>query len=667
MLQTQDKIILASIAKTIRGLSIDAIEAANSGHPGLPLGCAEIAAYLFGKGMKYNPKNPSWLNRDRFVLSAGHGSMLFYASLYLAGYDYTLEDLKQFRQLNSKTPGHPEYGEPGVETTTGPLGQGLATAVGLALGNKIVQAHFGGDETTLLDGRIYVLTGDGCMMEGIASEASSFAGHMGLDNLIMIYDANQICLDGPISECFTEDVGKRYEAYGWQVLKISGHDFDEIDAAITTAKSTKGGPPCIIATTTIGLGSPKYQGSNEAHGKALGAEEIKAVKDYHHIPQDPLFHVPSEVTAYFLVHQQRGQAAEQSWKERLVLWMTKNPEKAVEWQIWDTKKEPSNLAELIEKIEMKSGIPTRKSSNIVLQVLSRQLPYLIGGSADLSSSDNTFLEGRGLVGPAQYNAQNIKYGVREFAMGAITSGLALHGMFLPFCGTFLTFSDYMRNAIRLAALMRLHVIYQFTHDSIFLGEDGPTHQPVEHLAALRAMPNLVVIRPGDNRETKGAWFAALKQRTPVALILSRLAVSDVAGTIPDSVGYGAYVVKQESRPAIDACILATGSELELAVSAATVLEESGYSVRVVSFPSWELFDHQPQAYQDSVLGGNVRQYWVIEAQTSFGWHKYIGRDGHTITVEGFGKSAPKAALAEEYGFTVEKIVSKIKTSLSSQK
>ncbi len=652
---------LKEVAKAIRGVSIDAIEAANSGHPGLPLGCAEIAAYLFGYAMRFNPKNPGWLNRDRFILSAGHGSMLLYAALHLAGYDYTLKDIQNFRQLKSKTPGHPEYGHefPGVETTTGPLGQGIANAVGMALGHKIMAAQFGVESERLLDARLFVLVGDGCMMEGVASEASSLAGHLRLDNLIVIYDANDVCLDGPTSECFSEDVGKRYEAYGWQALRINGHDLDEIHTAVETAKKTTGKPTLIVAKTTIGLGAPTVQGTAEAHGKVLGAEEAKAAKAFHKIPAEPLFYVPEAVTQFFKDKQKEFSGYESDWNDRFKKWADTHPEKANHWQICLKKELPSDLTKRISEIEMPDNIPTRKSSNMVLQVLNEQLPFLVGGSADLSGSDNTWMKKGGMVAPGRYAGHNIKYGVREFAMGAMSSGLALQGMMLPFCGTFLTFSDYMRNAVRLAALMNCHVIYQWTHDSIALGEDGPTHQPVEHLAALRVIPNLTVIRPADHTEVKGAWDFAIRHNGPVALILTRLGVPNLKNTQMAAVSKGAYILKEASRPSIDHCLLATGSEVSLAVQAAEELEKSGVSVRVVSFPSFELFDAQPKAYQEAVLGTDVGQYWSIEAQTSFGWHKYIGRGGHAIAVDTFGASAPQKDVLKHFGFTVDQIVAKI--------
>jgi len=637
---------------------MDAVEQAGCGHPGLPLGCAEIGAYLFAKALRYNPRNPKWINRDRFILSAGHGSMLLYTLLHLSGYDVPLESLKRFRQLNSPTAGHPEYGElPGIETTTGPLGQGLATATGMALGHKIMESTFDVANEGLLDAQIYCLASDGDIMEGISSEAGSLAGHLKLDNFIVFYDSNDVCLDGPTNECLSEDTAKRYEAYGWHVQTIDGHDFDDIDKAVSQAQSTMGQPSLIIAKTTIGKGSPNLAGTSEIHGKAMGNEEVKLTKEHWGIPLDPPFYIPESVSTFFKKHRDLCQQTEDSWQARFDSWAKAHPETAKKWVQHVTKSLPENIDQIIAATEIPENVATRQSSNAVLQTLHKHIPFLIGGSGDLSCSDSTMMTQSACIRPGNFSGRNIKYGVREFSMGAINSGLALQGMILPFCGTFLMFSDYMRNAIRLASLMKLHVIYQFTHDSILLGEDGPTHQPVEHLASLRAMPNLIVIRPGDATEVKGAWAITLKQNRPVALILSRQKVQDLAETNFKSVERGGYILKKETTDPLQYCLLATGSELGLAMSVGKALEEKGLSVRVVSIPSFELFNEQPEQYRSRVLG-NAKTMVSIEAQSSFGWHRYIGREGVTISVDTFGKSAPYSDITRDFGFTTDAILQK---------
>jgi len=657
---------LQLIANTIRGLSIDAIDAANSGHPGLPLGCAELGAYLFAEGLRFNPENPKWINRDRFVLSAGHGSMLLYSALHLAGYAVSLDDLKKFRQLHSPTAGHPEYNEaPGIETTTGPLGQGIANGIGMALANKMVEARCELQNTGLLDGKVVILAGDGCMMEGVSAEASSFAGHLGLDNVILIYDANSICLDGPIDECFTENVAQRYEAYGWAVQTIDGHNFEAIQGAFEKAKKAQGKPQLIIAKTVIGKGSPTYQGTADVHGKALGAEENKKTKEALGLPTEPAFYVPAEVRQWFDQKKEARKAQEAEWHLKLADWKRQHSDKAQLWDALSLNQLPSNIDQLLLDLPLKSNMATRQISGLLLQVIHDALPTWVGGSADLSCSDNSFMKGSGAVKPGQFAGRNIKYGVREFAMSAISNGIALQGMLRPFCATFFTFSDYMRNAIRLAALMQLPVVYQFTHDSIFLGEDGPTHQPIEHLASLRAMPNLMVIRPADANETRGAWMAALKSKTPVALVLSRQGLPDLEGTKAVDVAKGAYVVLAENQTQrLDVTVLSTGSELHVAIEAAKQLSAEGKSVRVVSMPSFELFDKQGKSYQDSVLGKATLTV-SLEAGATLGWHKYVGRDGLAIGVDSFGKSAPAKDLAKDYGLTVEAVVLRIKEALNA--
>ncbi len=645
---------LTQFAKSIRSLSIDAINAANSGHPGLPLGCAEIGAYLYGHAMNHNPKNPSWFNRDRFILSAGHGSMLLYSCLYLTGYDISLEDIKQFRQLNTPTAGHPEYQEvPGIEATTGPLGQGLAMAAGMALAHKRASEQYDKANTGFADATFYVLAGDGCLMEGISSEVSSLAGHLQLNNLIVMYDSNDICLDGPITDCFTEDVAKRYEAYGWNTYTINGHSFAEIDAAVTQAKASQK-PSLIIAKTTIGYGSPNRSGNSESHGKPLGNDESELTKAALDIPLDQLFWVDDTVAAEKSNLMTRLMGLEDTWNQ-------------THSDLQVPKNTPIDLSSFIEEISIKPDLATRASSSAVIQSISTKVPHIIGGSADLSCSDSTYIKQSDHISAQHYTPQNIKYGVREFAMAAMANGIALHGVYYPFMGTFLTFSDYMKNAIRLGALMNLKVIYQLTHDSIFLGEDGPTHQPVEHLASLRSIPNLTVIRPADTTEVKAAWSFALNHTGPVALILTRQGVPDLKYTQIDAVKKGGYVLQREEQKEEGLhhfTLLATGSEVSLALDVATELNQQGKSVRVVSLPSCELFDQQGRHYQDEIIG-TPQKIVVIEAQSSFGWHKYIGRDGIAITVDTFGKSAPAKDLKQDYGFTVTQIVERLCTVYTS--
>jgi transketolase len=652
---------LSLIANTIRELSIDAVEKANSGHPGLPMGCAEIGAYLYGVALNHNPSHFHWIARDRFVLSAGHGSMLLYSCLHLAGFKLTRKDIENFRQLDSLTPGHPEFGTDGVEATTGPLGQGLGNSVGLALGYKILQAKFNKKEYPLFTNKIYCLLSDGCIMEGATSEASSLAGLWKLDNLVAIYDCNHICLDGPTSECLHEDVKKRYKAYNWNVLEIDGNDLDQIDQAISSLKEKQKKPTLIIAHTIIGKGSPNKAGTNKCHGSPLGKEEVVLTKEALHLPQDP-FTVPSRVYAFFEERRKMQQEKEQSWKALFESWAEVYPKLHKEFLKMQDKTLPENFEEKLSQIAISSPVSGRKASGIVVNHLAKDLPFIYGGSADLSSSDMTFLEGMGIISSKNKKARNIKFGVREFAMATICSGLSLTGMMVPFCGTFLVFSDYMRNAIRLAAISPYHVIYQFTHDSFLLGEDGPTHQPIEQLASLRAMPNLLVIRPASNHEVKMAWIAALHHIGPTAIVLSRQNMIDRPETnknYHEGLSKGAYIVKQEmTKP--DYTIMATGSELSLAFEVSEALEKKGKSVRVISFPSFRLFDQQSNEYKHQILGGDIGKRISIEAASSFGWQKYIGREGIAISIDEFGSSAPMDQLKEKFGFTVDAILRKIK-------
>lgn len=635
----QEKLqILKQVANTIRGLSIDQVEAAQSGHPGLPLGCAELGAYLFGHLLNYNPKDSKWPLRDRFILSAGHGSAFLYSCLHLAGFDLSIDELKRFRCFGSKTPGHPEYGvTDGVEATTGPLGQGVGHAVGQALSLKMAEAYF----KTPISSKVYCLVGDGCMMEGISSEASSFAGHLKLNNLVLLYDANNICLDGPISDCFSDDVKLRYEAYGWEVKEIKeGNSLEAIDALFSGLKAQEK-PLLVIVRTEIGKGSPNRAGSSKVHGSPLGTEEAQLTKKALGLPETP-FYVPESVYTFF------KEKAKNSVFEKSGL------------------KKAERIAGIEEKLRdfvVKSPTAGRSASQEVVNFLSDFCPDLVGGSADLSCSDLTMLKGKGIVHAADFTGRNIKYGVREFAMGAVALGLAQAGLFTPYVGTFFTFSDYMKNAIRLAALSHSQVIYQFTHDSIFLGEDGPTHQPVEHLAALRSMPGVHVIRPADANEVKMAWLAALNYtKGPTALVLTRQPLPALEGSdlsYAEGVGRGAYVIKKESREKIDFTLFATGSEVSLAIDVAKELEAGGKSVRVVSMPCWALFEKQEESYKAKIIGGDLGVRASIESASSFGWHKWIGSDGIAIAIDRYGESAPIKELALHFGFTKEAIIKRL--------
>jgi len=655
------KKMLSKIAMTIRQLSIEAVQKANSGHPGMPMGCAELGAFLYGTLLRHNPKNSKWMNRDRVVLSAGHGSMWLYACLHLSGFKLSLDEIKRFRKLHSITPGHPEYGmTDGVEATTGPLGQGVGNAVGMALGFKILAQKFNRDGFPLFTNKIYAIAGDGCIMEGVSSEASSFAGHLGLNNLVLIYDSNKVCLDGPLPECCSENTAERYRSYGWDVYDVDGYDFDTMQQVFGDLQRKQERPTLIILHTIIGKGSPHRAGTSKVHGSPLGAEELAATKEALGLPKEE-FYVPQAVRQYFEQRLEKDAALEADWHTLYKKWAGAYPELAAEFEKMKAHTLPENLETLLTGIEIKTPIAGRAASQIVIQTLAKHLPQLYGGSADLSVSDLTMMKDYPLISPWQFAGRNIKFGVREFGMGTTSNGLFLTGMITPFCGTFLTFSDYMRNSIRLAALSHYQVIYQFTHDSIFLGEDGPTHQPIEHLASLRAMPNLHVIRPADTHEVKMAWIAALQYRGPTAIILSRQHLPDLAETnvsYANGMSKGGYIVWEADGP-LDFTIISTGSELHLAVEAAVRLEKLGKKARVVSMPCCALFDKQSDDYKDSVLGGNIGLRVVIEAGVEWGWHKYIGSDGVSICMESFGASAPAEDLAVEFGFTVDAIIERL--------
>ncbi len=652
---------LGKIANAIRELSMEAVQKANSGHPGLPMGCAEFGAYLYGCLLRHNPKNPRWLNRDRFVLSAGHGSMLLYSCLHLSGFKLTLDDIKRFRQLHSKTPGHPElHMTEGVEATTGPLGQGVGNAAGMALALKILAAKFNRDNYPIVDAKVYCLAGDGCMMEGISSEVSSLAGHLNLDNLVLIYDSNNITLDGNLVDSCSEDTMMRYRAYGWDVYDLDGYDLDGMEALFKELKQGQKKPTLVHMRTIIGKGSPNKAGSHKAHGSPLGPEEVELTKKNLGLPEED-FYVPQSIYTFFEQKLVKDAQLEEKWQEMVHAYSRDYPGLYEEFLAMKERKLPADLEAKLQTISMKNPLATRASSSAVLQVLGDILPQLYGGSADLSESDNTMMKKFPVITPNKFGGRNIKFGVREFGMSAMATGLSESGMITPFIGTFLTFSDYMRNAIRLASLSKVQVIYQFTHDSIFLGEDGPTHQPIEHLAALRAMPNLHVIRPADNNEVKMAWIAALRYKGPTAIVLSRQALPEIEGTglsYEEGMAKGAYIVKKEQRPP-QFTIFATGSEVSLAVEVAAALEKRDKAVRVVSMPCWELFEDQDEAYKESVVGGDLGRRVSIEAATSFGWTKWIGREGISISMESFGASAPASDLALEFGFNVDAILDRL--------
>ncbi|MFH1983156.1 MAG: transketolase [Pseudomonadota bacterium] len=652
---------------TIRALSMDAIQKANSGHPGAPMGLAPAAFVLFTRFLKHNPANPDWLDRDRFVLSGGHASMLLYSMLYLTGYGLTLEDLQNFRQWGSRTPGHPEFGHtPGVETTTGPLGQGFANAVGMAMAERHLAARFNRPAQDIVDHHTYVMCGDGDLMEGISSEAASLAGHLGLGRLICIYDDNGISIEGPTSIAFTEDVAARFDAYGWHTLRVAdGNDTAAIAAAIDAAKAETDRPSLILLKTQIAYGSPNKQGTADAHGAPLGEAEVALTKECLRFPGNVTFCVPEGVMETFAACKASGQAAEQAWMERFKAYCTAHPDLAGAWADATSGFLSKGWADDIPVFTPADGpMATRAASGKVLNAIAQRLPTLMGGSADLAPSNKTYLSCSHEFQKGAYDGRNIRFGVREHAMAAIMSGLFLHNGVRPFGGTFLVFADYMRPAIRVASLMKLPVIYVFTHDSVAVGEDGPTHQPVEHLASLRIIPGLTVFRPADATETAEAWKAAIKTFDgPVALVMSRqkLPVLERQGGKGD-VAMGAYVLR-DGGGAPDLILIATGSEVHLATAAAEKLSGEGVSVRVVSMPSRERFEKTSESYRDSVLPPAVDTRLVIEAGQTMGWEKYAGCRGDIMGITTFGASAPGPVVMEKYGFTVDNVVARAKKLL----
>ncbi|CAM3010448.1 transketolase [Hathewaya histolytica] len=652
------------VVKNIRMLSVESIEKANSGHPGLPLGAAPMAYTLWSKVMNHNPENTNWVNRDRFILSAGHGSALLYSLLHTFGYDLSIEDLKNFRQWGSKTPGHPEYGHTvGVEVTTGPLGQGIANGVGMAMAEAHLAAKFNRENYSVIDHYTYVLAGDGCMMEGIASEASSLAGTLGLDKLIVLYDSNNISIEGNTDIAFREDVAKRYEAYGWNVLTVEdGNNIEEIEKAILKAKEDKDRPSLIVVTTTIGYGSPK-QGTAATHGSPLGIEGMKSTKDFYKWSEGEDFSVPTEVKEFTESMKKLGAKKEAAWNKLFEEYKESYPELAKEWD----KHFNQDLTEFINNEDLwnhESSVATRAASGTIINKLTKLMPNLFGGSADLAPSNNTNMKGLGEFSKEDRNGANIHFGVREHAMAAIGNGIVIHGGLRSFVATFFVFSDYMKASMRLSALMKLPLTYVLTHDSIGVGEDGPTHEPIEHLVALRSIPNFTVFRPADARETTAAWVASMERKDgPTGLVLSRQKLPLLEGTGKEALK-GAYILKEAEKETPDVILMASGSEVSLIFEAEKELREKGISARVISMPSWELFEEQGEEYKEKVLPKNVRNRVAVEAASSMGWHKYVGLDGDIISMDTFGASAPGNILFEKFGFTVENVVETVLRQLN---
>ncbi|QIZ69223.1 transketolase [Oxynema aestuarii] len=653
---------------SIRFLAIDAVEKANSGHPGLPMGAAPMAFVLWDRLMRYNPKNPKWFNRDRFILSAGHGCMLQYALLYLTGYDgVSIDDIQQFRQWESKTPGHPEnFQTEGVEVTTGPLGQGIANGVGIAMAEAHLAAKFNKPDLNIVDHYTYVILGDGCNMEGVSGEACSLAGHLGLGKLIALYDDNHISIDGSTDISFTEDVGKRFEAYGWHVQHVENGntDLDAIQKAIEAAKKVTDKPSLIKVTTTIGYGSPNKANSHDVHGAALGADEVKATREYLGWNY-PEFEVPQDALSHFRKAVERGASYEQEWNSLWTRYKTEYAEEAALLERMMSGKLPEGWDKALPTYTPEDkGDATRNHSGKVLNALAGVLPELIGGSADLAPSNKTLLKCSGDFQKGAYENRNLRFGVREHGMGAICNGIALHGSgLIPYGATFLVFTDYMRGAIRLSALAEAGVIWVMTHDSIGVGEDGPTHQPIEHVATLRAIPELIVMRPADGNETSGAYKVAVENRKrPTLLALSRQGLPNLAGSSIEGVSKGGYILS-DSDGTPEIILIGTGSETHLCAEAAEKLRAEGKKVRVVSMPSWEIFDEQDDAYRESVLPKAVTKRLAVEAGSSFGWCRYVGSEGDTVCIDRFGVSAPGGVALKNFGFTVDNVVAKAKALL----
>ncbi len=659
---------------TLRFLAVDMVQKANSGHPGAPMGQAAMAYLLWTRFLRFDPTEPAWPNRDRFVLSCGHASALLYSLLHLSGYDLPMAELERFRQLGSKTPGHPELDlAHGVETTTGPLGQGVGNAVGMAIAQRALASRFNRDGFPLFDYTVWVLASDGDMMEGVASEASSLAGHLGLGRLIVAWDDNRISIDGPTSLAFSEDVRQRYAAYGWQVLQVEdGNDLGALRVAYDRAAGESERPTLIAVRTHIGYGSPNKQDTAAAHGSPLGEDEVRRTKEALGWPLEPDFHVPEEAREVFRAAGERGREARIAWETLLERYREAHSDLGAEIDRRLARRLPDDWAEALPRFSPEEGSKaTRKTSGAVLAAVGPELPELVGGSADLTPSNNTYIDGFPAQSAAEPGGRNVFFGVREHGMGSILNGLALSGLFLPYGGTFLIFSDYMRPAIRLAALMGLPVKFVFTHDSIFLGEDGPTHQPISQLLSLRAIPDLVVLRPADANETVAAWRVAIERHVgPTALALTRQGVPILPRTAelaPGGVGRGAYVLSDPADAEPTVILIATGSEVALALEAQQSLAADGIAVRVVSMPSWELFEAQEATYRDSVLPSGIGRRLAIEAGAPVGWERYVGLDGDILAIDRFGTSAPYRDLVEPYGFTVEAVRRRVQRLLEGER
>lgn len=653
------KAIVKKAINTVRLLSADGVQKANSGHPGMPMGSADYAFTLWSKFLRFDPQRPDWIGRDRFVLSAGHGSMLLYSLLHLFGYDVTIEDLKQFRQLGSKTPGHPEYGHtPGVEVTTGPLASGLASAVGMAIGLKQLVARIGAPQELFKNQKVYVVSGDGCIMEGTSHEACSLAGHLKLDNLILFYDSNKITIEGSTSLAMSEDVGARFEAYGWNVLKINGQCPRQIEAAVTLAQSCKDKPTIIIGETTIGFGSPHLAGTAKSHGAPLGEDELKATKAALGFDPEQSFVVPEDVRGFLSdrITEKKADAAE--WDAQFDAWKSSSPDGAALLEAILGKEIPADLEARLLAAVPEKDVATRASSGAMIQVVAKAVPAVVGGSADLAPSNNTYMKEMGDFTAEDRAGRNFHFGVRELGMGLVCNGLALTYA-IPFSATFMVFSDYMKPAIRLAAIQKLHQVYVFTHDSYAVGEDGATHEPIEQLAMFRSLPGVTLLRPAESHEVALAWAYAVRADHPVILSLTRQALPNLPAEVVArmDVAKGAYVVSSDED--FEAILIGSGSELAACVKAAEALRAQGRKLRVVSMPSWDLFEAQGAEYKESVLPKACRKRVAVEAACTMGWSKYVGDEGMVIGLDHFGESAPYKALADKYGFTPEKVTAAV--------
>ncbi len=660
---THNTQLVQLVANNIRVLAAEGVEKAKSGHPGMPMGAADYAALLWSEFLRFDPGAPEWPNRDRFVLSAGHGSMLLYSLLHLFGFDLPMSELQSFRQWGSKTPGHPEFGvTPGVETTTGPLGQGFGNGVGLALSGKLLSARY---SSTLFNYRVFGIVSDGDLMEGVASEAASMAGHLGLDNLIYIYDDNEISIGGSTDVCFTESVTKRFDAYGWHVIESDGHDIDQLRQALQKACAHQGQPKLIVARTTIGRGSPHKAGDAEVHGAPLGAEELQATKNSLQWPNDKSFCALPDVRSFCAQSIENKKQERAAWEKDFESWRQAHPDQCAHWELQNKRELPSQLQhDLLAAFDPPKKDATRNLSGKAIQVIAKHVPFFIGGSADLEPSTKTLIKDSSDIQRAQFSGRNIRFGVREHGMGALVNGLAYTQAWIPFSATFLVFADYMRPAIRLAALSHLQSLFIFTHDSFWVGEDGPTHQPIEHIASLRLIPNLKVFRPADGVEVAMCYLVALESKnSPSVLLFTRQDVTPLtrpAGFSPDDIRQGAYTVQElaGTTTAPLFVIVATGSEVQVALDAARLVNQSGHSVRVVSMPCQELFLQQPRTVQESIIPAQARRI-SLEAGSTIGWERIIGSDGLRLGIDHYGASAPGAVLAEKFGFTPQQVGEKI--------